>query len=46
MRARAWVGSSMWEGCIGLGPIVVLVFAGVLLNIGHENGAPPHLSEA
>jgi hypothetical protein len=26
-------------GCIGSALIVVLAFAGVLLNIGHENGA-------
>jgi len=38
MRARlGWI--IYVGGCIGSALIVALVFAGVLLNIGHENGA-------
>lgn len=38
MRARlGWI--IYVGGCIGSALIVVLAFAGVLLNIGHENGA-------
>jgi hypothetical protein len=37
---RAHLGRIIYVGgCIGSALIVALVFAGVLLNIGHENGA-------